>query len=129
MPELPRSDPRKPMRYIDRVYAKLSAREHAAIRENIEELVAKRMEEERAKLSGAIGDMFIMASLLVLIDDFGFGTTGQKNKESRLAKYIHRVLTVAGEYSSTYEDGLLIAMKKHLHERGLDYEGLEKEGK
>lgn len=35
------------------------------------------------------------------------------------------MLTVAGEYSSTYEDGLLVAMKKHLHERGLDYEGLE----
>lgn len=86
MPELPRNDPRKPMRYIDRVYAKLSTREQTAIRENIEELVAKRMEEERAKLSGAIGDMFIMASLIVLIDDFGFGTTEQKNRQSRLEK-------------------------------------------
>ncbi len=63
-------------------------------------------------------DSFIMASLLVLIEEFGFGTT---ENSTRINKFIDALQTVIDTNADQYEESVAEGLKHKLHNYGVEY--------
>lgn len=65
-------------------------------------------------------DSFVMASLLVLIEEFGFGTT--KNS-TRIHRFIARLQNIIDTNAEHYDDAVAIGLRNQLHRLGVEYKG------
>ncbi len=68
-------------------------------------------------------DAFVMASMLVLIEQFGFGTTENSTRIHRFVKALQDTIDTGAEY---YDDAVAEGLKNRLHNLGVNYTGGEK---
>ena len=74
-------------------------------------------------------DAFVMAALLVLIEEFYFGTNERATKIHRFVKKLQEVIDVSADF---YDDAVAIGLRNKLHGLGIEYkavvteEGVEK---
>lgn len=88
----------------------------------INEFINAEIRQGVKKATSTAIDCATMLSALVLINEFGFGTIGQKGKQSRLMRFLEAYQQMANEYGNTYDEAALEAMRHHLKNSGLDFE-------
>lgn len=68
-------------------------------------------------------DSFVMASMLVLIEQFGFGT---KEDSTRLPRFVKALQDVIDINSEQYDDAVAEGLRNRLNNLGVTYDGGEK---
>lgn len=69
-------------------------------------------------------DSIVCASLIVLIEEFGFGTkTSDKSRILRYIKSLQELLDLSADY---YDEAMAEGLRLRLHRLGVDYERKEK---
>ncbi len=68
-------------------------------------------------------DAFVMASMLVLIEEFGFGT---KEDSTRLPRFVKALQDTIDINATQYDDAVAEGLRNRLHNLGIDYTGGEK---
>jgi hypothetical protein len=63
-------------------------------------------------------DSFVMASMLALVEEFGFGTTEQSTRIPRFIKRLQSIIDVNAEH---YDDAVAIGLRNKLHGLGIEY--------
>lgn len=63
-------------------------------------------------------DSFIMATMIVLIEEFGFGTN---SRSTRLNRFIRKLQEVIDTNSDHYDDAVAVGLKNKLHGYGVEY--------
>ena len=63
-------------------------------------------------------DSFIMASLLVLIEEFGWGTNKRATRIDRFLRKLQEVIDTNADY---YEDAVAEGLRSKLHNHGVEY--------
>lgn len=63
-------------------------------------------------------DAFVMASMLVLIEEFGFGTKEDSTRLPRFVKALQDKIDINADY---YEDGVAEGLKNQLHNLGVNF--------
>ena len=63
-------------------------------------------------------DSFVMASLLTLIEEFGFGTNEQATKIHRFVAKLQEVIDTSAEY---YDDAVAEGLRNRLSSYGVQY--------
>lgn len=119
-----KNDISKPMRYNERIYSQLSERQKEAVKQMIQEFTTETIENERKKLGSSVLDVFLMASMLTLIEDFQWGSIERKGIEPKIKKFLRCLTARMGDYTDTYDDGIKIALRNHLRQIGIVYEGV-----
>lgn len=72
-------------------------------------------------------DSFVMASILALVEEFGFGTTEQS---TRIPRFIERLQSIIDVNAEHYDDAVAIGLRNKLHGWGIEYkEVMEKKEK
>lgn len=74
-------------------------------------------------------EIFLRMAMLVLIEDFGFGTKEQKGKESRLQKFVRSFEQRADYMNITFGQDMLDGMNARLQMHGVILEDARKEKK
>lgn len=65
-------------------------------------------------------DAFVMASMLVLVQEFGFGTKEDSTRLPRFVKALQDTIDTSAEY---YEEAVAEGLKNRLHNLGVNYTG------
>lgn len=65
-------------------------------------------------------DSFVMASVLALVEEFGFGTNA---RATRIPRFIERLQTIIDTNAEYYDDAVAYGLKNKLHNLGIDYQG------
>ena len=73
-------------------------------------------------------DIFLRMALLVLIEDFGFGTKAQNGKESRLQKFVRSFEQRSDYMNVTFGQEMLDGMNARLEMHGVILEDVRKAG-
>jgi hypothetical protein len=68
-------------------------------------------------------DAFVMASMLVLIEEFGFGT---KEDSTRLPRFVKALQDTIDTNAAQYDDAVAEGLRNRLSNLGVDYDGGEK---
>lgn len=63
-------------------------------------------------------DSFVMASLIALVEEFGFGTTETSTRLNRFVDKLQEVIDTSAEY---YDDAVVEGLHNKLHALGIDY--------
>lgn len=63
-------------------------------------------------------DAFVMASILALVEEFGFGTTEQS---TRIPRFIERLQSIIDTNADHYDDAVAIGLRNKLHGLGIEY--------
>ena len=63
-------------------------------------------------------DSFVMASILALVEEFGFGTTEQS---TRIPRFIERLQSIIDTNADHYDDAVAIGLRNKLHGLGIEY--------
>lgn len=63
-------------------------------------------------------DSFVMASLLALVEEFGFGTTETSTRLNRFVAKLQEIIDTSAEY---YDDAVVEGLHNKLHALGIDY--------
>lgn len=63
-------------------------------------------------------DSFVMASLLALVEEFGFGTTESSTRLNRFVAKLQEIIDTSAEY---YDDAVVEGLHNKLHALGIDY--------
>ena len=63
-------------------------------------------------------DSFVMASILALVEEFGFGTTEQS---TRIPRFVERLQSIIDTNADHYDDAVAIGLRNKLHGLGIDY--------
>lgn len=63
-------------------------------------------------------DSFVMASLIALVEEFGFGTTETSTRLNRFAAKLQEVIDTSAEY---YDEAVVEGLHNKLHALGIDY--------
>lgn len=74
-------------------------------------------------------EIFLRMAMLVLIEDFGFGTKAQKGKVSRLQKFVRAFEQKADYMNCTFGQEMLDGMNARLQMHGVMVEDTWKEKK
>jgi hypothetical protein len=69
-------------------------------------------------------DAFVMASMLVLIEEFGFGT---KEDSTRLPRFVKALQDTIDLNATQYDDAVAEGLRNRLHNLGVDYAGGKKD--
>ena len=64
-------------------------------------------------------DSFVMASMLALIEEFGFGTNVRSTRLIRFRDALQKLIDTSADY---YTDAVAEGLKSRLHSHGIDYE-------
>ena len=68
-------------------------------------------------------DSFVVASILALVEEFGFGTSSHSTKVNRFVKRLQSIIDVNADF---YEDAVAIGLRNKLKDYGIDYQSMEK---
>ena len=68
-------------------------------------------------------DAFVMASMLVLIEEFGFGT---KEDSTRLPRFVKALQDTIDTNAEQYDDAVAEGLRNRLSNLGVDYDGGDK---
>lgn len=74
-----------------------------------------------AEVSEAVritSDSFVMASILALVEEFGFGTSAQSTKVQRFVKRLQSIIDVNADF---FEDAVAIGLRNKLRDIGIEY--------
>lgn len=63
-------------------------------------------------------DSFVMASLIALVEEFGFGTTETSTRLNRFVAKLQDVIDTSAEY---YDEAVVEGLHNKLHALGIDY--------
>ena len=63
-------------------------------------------------------DSFVMASILALVEEFGFGTNEQSTRIYRFVAKLQEIIDTNAEY---YDDAVAIGLRNKLHGLGIEY--------
>lgn len=63
-------------------------------------------------------DSFVMASMLALVEEFGFGTN---ERSTRLPRFIERLQSIIDTNADHYDDAVAIGLRNKLHGLGIEY--------
>ena len=61
---------------------------------------------------------FVMASILALVEEFGFGTTVQS---TRIPRFVERLQSIIDTNADYYDDAVAIGLRNKLHGLGIEY--------
>ena len=73
--------------------------------------------ETRSAIS-ITSDAFVMASMLVLIEEFGFGTKPRSTRLKRFVKALQETIDTNAEW---YDDAVAEGLRNRLHNLGVEY--------
>ena len=65
-------------------------------------------------------DAFVMASMIVLVEEFGFGTKEDSTRLPRFVKALQDTIDTGAQY---YDDAVAEGLRNKLHNLGVDYGG------
>ena len=90
----------------------------------IYKMQAKRaIEHEVSDAIRITADSFVSASILALVEEFGFGTTERSTRVQRFVKRLQSIIDVNADF---YEDAVAIGLRNKLKGYGIEYRGEEK---
>ena len=69
-------------------------------------------------------DSFVMASILALVEEFGFGTNEQSTRIYRFVAKLQEIIDTNADY---YDDAVAIGLRNKLHGLGIEYGGKDNE--
>ena len=78
----------------------------------------KAVENEVHDAIRTTADAFVMASILALVEEFGFGTTEQATRIPRFVNRLQGIIDVNAEH---YDDAVAIGLRNKLHGLGIEY--------
>lgn len=78
----------------------------------------KAIEYEVSDAIRITANSFVMASMLALVEEFGFGTTAQSTRILRFIKRLQSIIDVNAEH---YDDAVAIGLRNKLHGLGIEY--------
>jgi hypothetical protein len=78
----------------------------------------KVIEYEVADAIRITADSFVMASILALVEEFGFGTTGNA---TRICRYIAKLQSIIDTNAEHYDDAVAEGLRNKLHNLGIEY--------
>ena len=64
-------------------------------------------------------DSFVMASMLALIEEFGFGTNARSTRILRFRDALQKIIDTNADF---YTDAVAEGLKSRLHNYGIDYQ-------
>lgn len=80
----------------------------------------KAIEYEVADSIRITADSFVAASILALVEEFGFGTTERSTRVQRFVKRLQSIIDVNADF---YEDAVAIGLRNKLKGYGIEYCG------
>lgn len=84
----------------------------------------KAIEHEVSDAIRITADSFVAASILALVEEFGFGTTENSTRVLRFVKRLQSIIDVNADF---YDDAVAIGLRNKLKGYGIDYKSMEKE--
>ena len=78
----------------------------------------KAIEYEVADAIRITADSFVMASVLALVEEFGFGTT---ENATRIPRFITRLQSIIDVNAEHYDDAVAEGLRNKLHDLGIEY--------
>lgn len=105
-----------------REFSKLPPKQQEIINNYIEEQINERLTKERIDALDIGFDIATQTALLVLIDNFWWGTREIAGKESRIKNFMKWMQERFCQDSDKYDDAFRFALQYQLKERGLIYE-------
>ena len=85
----------------------------------------KAIEYEVSDAIRITADSFVAASILALVEEFGFGTTERSTRVQRFVKRLQSIIDVNADF---YEDAVAIGLRNKLKGYGIEYKTNEEEG-
>lgn len=76
------------------------------------------VERERSAGIRSTANAFVMASMIVLVEEFNFGTTAKSTKILRFVDALQKVIDTSADF---YEDAVVEGLHNRLHDLGIDY--------
>jgi hypothetical protein len=80
----------------------------------------KAIEYEVSDAIRITADSFVAASILALVEEFGFGTSEKSTKIHRFVKRLQSIIDVNADF---YDDAVAIGLRNKLRGYGVDYGG------
>ena len=84
--------------------------------------------KEKIDATDVTCDTVVLASAIVLIEEFGFGSNTRR-PDSRVKRYFDKLQELVDFAGTRYGDALAEALRKRLHYLGIDYERVERREK
>lgn len=78
----------------------------------------KAIEYEVSDAIRITADSFVMASMLALVEEFGFGTNERSTRILRFVKRLQNIIDTSADY---YDDAVAIGLRNKLHGLGIEY--------
>ena len=79
----------------------------------------KAIEYEVSDAIRITADSFVAASILALVEEFGFGTTERSTRVQRFVKRLQSIIDVNADF---YEDAVAIGLRNKLKGYGVEYQ-------
>lgn len=83
------------------------------------------LKNEVADAVGVTADSCVLASAIVLIEEFGFGSNTRR-VDSRIKHYFDKLQELVDFAGERYGDALAEGLRKRLHDLGIDYVRVER---
>lgn len=76
------------------------------------------IDREQTEAIRMTADSFVMASMIALVEEFGFGTTENSTRLNRFVSKLQEVIDTSAEY---YDNAVVEGLHNKLHALGIDY--------
>ena len=76
------------------------------------------IDHEQTEMIRMTADSFVMAAMLALVEEFGFGTTENSTRLNRFIAKLQEVIDTSAEY---YDNAVVEGLHNKLHALGIDY--------
>ena len=76
------------------------------------------IDREQTEAIRMTADSFVMASMIALVEEFGFGTTENSTRLNRFVSKLQEVIDTSAEY---YDNAVVEGLHNTLHALGIDY--------
>ena len=76
------------------------------------------IDHEQSEAIRMTADSFVMASIIALVEEFGFGTTENSTRLHRFIAKLQEVIDTNAEY---YDNAVVEGLHNKLHNLGVDY--------
>lgn len=76
------------------------------------------IEQEKSKAIRSTANAFLMATMIVLVEEFGFGTTANSTKLLRFRDALQNLIDASSDY---YSDAVVEGLHNRLHNLGIEY--------
>ena len=77
------------------------------------------IDQEKGKAIRSTANAFVMATMIVLVEDFGFGTAATSTKILKFRDALQKVIDTSADY---YTDAVVEGLHNRLHNLGIEYD-------